>query len=75
MNITTVCIGFAMIAFGLLTMVLRVVRPAAFSKLTAMKRRWGERAGLWLHFWSYTALPILGGAIIAIRGWGGAPFF
>jgi len=75
MNVTTVGVGVAMIVFGLLTTVLRVVRPSLFSKLGPMKERWGERAGFWLHVFGYSVVPIVTGAVITMQGWSGAALF
>jgi len=75
MNTLTVCIGVAMVAYGLLTTLLRILRPGVFSKLGPMKDRWGDRAGFWMHVFGYSVVPIVVGAVIAIRGWGGAALF
>ena len=68
MNVTTVCGGLAMVAFGAVTTVLRIVRPQIFSKLEPMKRRWGERAGFRIHVPGYSILPIVAGIVIALSG-------
>lgn len=64
-----------MVAYGLLTTLLRILRPGVFSKLGPMKDRWGDRAGFWMHVFGYSVVPIVVGAVIAIRGWGGAALF
>lgn len=75
MNITTVGIGAAMVAYGILTAVLRVLRPSVFSKLGPMKQRLGDRPGFWLHVFGYSIVPIVSGIVIAARGWAGAALF
>ena len=75
MNVTTFSVGLAMVLFGLLTTVLRVVRPALLSKLEPMKRRWGDRAGFWLHVFGYSIVPIISGIVIAVGGWTGVALF
>jgi hypothetical protein len=75
MNTITFCLGVAMVAYGVLTTVLRILRPGVFAKLGPMKHRWGDRAGFALHVFGYSVVPIVAGAIIAIRGWGGAALF
>jgi len=75
MNVTTVGVGVVMVAFGLLTTVLRILRPGVFSKLGPMKARWGDRAGFWLHVFGYSAVPIVVGAAVAFQGWSGAALF
>ena len=75
MNITTVSVGIAMVAFGFSTTALRIWRPSAFSKLGPMKQRWGERAGLWLHVFGYSVVPIVSGIVIAIGGFVGVRLF
>ena len=75
MNVTTFSVGLAMVLFGLLTTVLRVVRPALPSKLEPMKRRWGDRAGFWLHVFGYSIVPIISGIVIAVGGWTGVALF
>jgi hypothetical protein len=75
MNVTTVAVGVVMVAYGLLTAVLRQVRPGVFAKFGPMKDRWGARAGFWLHVFGYSVVPIVAGAVIAIQGWSGAALF
>ncbi|HET7543818.1 MAG TPA: hypothetical protein VFK05_28295 [Polyangiaceae bacterium] len=64
-----------MVAFGLLTTALRIWRPGVLSKLAAMQRRWGDRAGFWIHVFAYSVLPVLAGTGITLQGWAGAALF
>ena len=75
MNVTTLCFGLAMIAYGATTIVLRVVRPRLFWKLEPMKKFWGPRLGLWIHVVGYSLLPIVAGLLFTIRGIQGASIF
>ena len=68
MNWTTMALGLAMIAFGVVTAVLRQTRPQVFRKLEPMKRAWGPRAGLGVHIVGYTIVPIVAGAIFVYNG-------
>ena len=72
---TTIGIGIAMVVYGLLTTFVRVWRPSAFSKLAAMQRRWGHKAGFWLHVFGYSVSPIIAGTTIAVAGWLGIAMF
>jgi len=64
-----------MVAFGLLTTVMRIWRPGTFSKLGPMKDRWGDRAGFWIHVFGYSVVPVVAGVVIVIQGWNGAALF
>lgn len=56
----TVILGVLLVAYGLLTIYLRVCRQSAgLGKLEKMKELYGERLGKAIHIISYTVLPIL----------------
>ena len=75
MNLTTIAIGVAAIGFGLTTAYLRVTKPAAFKKLEAMKKMWGNTAGTVVHVIAYTVIPIVAGIIFLVQGISGVSFF
>ena len=75
MNVTTVLVGAAMVAFGLVTLVLRQVKPAAFRKLGPMRERFGRRAGTLIHVIFYSLLPIGAGISFVMKGLAGQAIF
>ena len=75
MNITTVGLGLAMIAYGVTTIVLRATRPHFFRKLEPMKQFWGARTGLAIHVVGYSVAPIVAGLIFVITGARGGSVF
>ena len=75
MNWTTMAIGLAMIAFGIVTAVLREVRPQVFWKLEPMKKFWGPRAGYWIHVLGYSIVPIVAGLMVVFSGARGFSIF
>jgi hypothetical protein len=75
MNYTTLAIGLLAFFFGICTLFLRVKHPQTFSKLNAMKERYGEKAGAAIHTISYTILPIIAGIIFIIIGFMGESIF
>lgn len=75
MDPVTVGIGLLAVAFGAYTTWARAAKPDQFKKLEPMKKRWGEKAGLTIHFIAYTAIPILFGVVILIKGLNGGSLF
>lgn len=75
MNYLTVGIGIAAIAYGIYTAVARVRTPEKFHKLEPMKKFWGEKAGLAVHFMGYTLIPIIAGTVFVIIGSKGQSLF
>jgi len=75
MNLLTVLIGVAMIVFGVVTLVLREVKPAAFAKLEPMRQRFGHVPGTTIHVIGYSLVPIGAGAVFIMRGLAGQSFF
>ena len=68
MNTTTVGIGAVAILYGIFTLCLRAVSPSSFKKLDAMKKMWGDSAGVGVHFVAYTIIPIVVGAVLVYMG-------
>lgn len=64
-----------MVAYGLMTLVVRQVKPGAFRKLAPMRERFGDRAGTLIHVIGYSLVPIGGGVFFVIRGLAGEAFF
>lgn len=62
-----VIIGIAAIAFGFLTLFLRLKAPEKLGKLKAMQLFWGKRNGNIVHFISYTLVPMVFGAVMLIK--------
>jgi hypothetical protein len=75
MNVTTLLVGLAVVAFGLTTLVLRQVKPAAFRKLGPMRERFGHRAGSLIHIVAYSLLPIAAGTVLVMKGLAGQALF
>ena len=75
MNWITIGVGIAAILYGVYTLIMRVKAPEKFGKLEAMKKFWGERAGLVVHIVGYTLLPILAGILFVIAGIRGVALF
>jgi hypothetical protein len=75
MNPVTVVIGILAIGFGAYTAWARVKKPEQLKKLEPMKKFWGEKAGVAIHFVAYTAIPVLFGIVIVIKGLNGGSFF
>jgi hypothetical protein len=71
MNYTTLAIGLLALLFGICTLFIRMKHPQTFSKLNAMKEKYGEKAGTLIHTISYTILPIIAGIIFIIIGFMG----
>jgi hypothetical protein len=75
MNLPSVLVGVAMIAFGLTTLVLRQVKPEAFRKLQPMRERFGHVLGTTIHVVFYSLVPIGAGIVFIIRGVAGQSFY
>lgn len=75
MNPVTVLIGILAIGFGAYTAWARAAKPGQFKKLEPMKKFWGEKAGMAIHFVAYTAVPIMFGIVIVITGLNGGSLF
>jgi hypothetical protein len=75
MNYTTLIIGLVVLAFGVCTLIIRIKWPQKFSKLNAMKEKFGEKAGTAIHTISYTVLPIVAGIIFIVSGLKGIALF
>ena len=75
MNIITVILGLFCIGYGIYTAIIRTKSPEKFGKLDAMKKKFGDKAGIIIHVIFYTVLPILVGIIFFISGFFGASLF
>lgn len=75
MNYTTLAIGLFALAFGVCTLYFRMKRPEHFSKLNAMKEKYGEKTGIAIHTISYTVLPIIVGIVFIVVGFMGVAVF
>lgn len=70
----TLAIGILSVAFGVFTLVLRVVAPETgpFSKLDAMKDMMGTTLGTAIHVFAYSVVPLLVGSGLILGWWVGA---
>ena len=75
MDLLTVAIGGAAIAFGIVTFFMRLLHPGKFKKLEPMKKFWGETAGYAIHFAGYTIVPILAEIVILLKDLDGGTLF
>ena len=75
MNTTTVLIGGVIIAYGIFSGILRIVKPSIFKKLEPMKQRWGNKAGSMIHFTGYVVVPVAVGVVFIVSGMNGLNIF
>jgi uncharacterized membrane protein len=75
MDYVTILIGSMCICYGIFSAIMRVKKPELFKKLEPMKKRWGEKAGIRLHFFGYVLIPIIFGISIVISGYFGKNLF
>lgn len=75
MNWITIVVGLAAFLYGVYTLITRIKAPEKFGKLEAMKKFWGERVGLAVHFVGYTLVPLSVGISFVIAGIKGIPLF
>ena len=68
-------IGVAAAAYGGYTAYLRKTNPAKLGKLEPMKKQFGEKAGGVVHLVAYTAIPLVGGAVLIYAGLAGIKAF
>jgi len=62
-----IVIGSLAILYGAFTLVMRIKKPSAFAKLEAMKERFGEKPGYWIHVVFYSLLPLVVGGVFLHR--------
>ncbi len=68
MDSLTTGIGVICICFGLYTAIVRVKSPQRFVKLEAMRQKFGNNTGTFIHKVAYTFLPLVFGVIITFAG-------
>lgn len=68
MDPLTIGLGVVAVGYGCYTGYLRKKDPSKFGKLEAMKKFWGEKAGLAIHFVAYTIIPIVFGIMLIVAG-------
>ena len=66
-------LGILALAFGLFTLVLRFVAPGSklFSKIDAIKERFGDTAGTAIHWFAYTIVPLVLGILLILSSQAG----
>lgn len=64
MNYFSLILGIAIFIYGVYTFIMRQKAPEKLKKLEAMKKFYGEKKGLMIHWFFYTILPIVAGIII-----------
>ena len=77
MDVTTVVLGVAMLAYGLYGLALYMLGKAEqkFKKLAPMRQKWGTKAGTAIHCFSYVILPIVAGSVFVAAGLSGYSVF
>lgn len=75
MNLVTMAIGAAALAYGIYTLIQRKKAPEKFGKLAAMKKQFGEKAGSIVHTISYSLIPIGFGIVVLAMGFMGVALF
>ncbi len=75
MDVLTLSIGMLSIAFGSATHLLRIKSPETIGRLGSMRNRFGDRAGLAVHFVAYTLMPLLIGILLLAAGSRGHALF
>ncbi len=68
MNYVSIAIGVTALLFGVYTLYARIKTPIVLKKLDAMKKAFGDRAGIILHTISYIIVPLAVGIIFIITG-------
>ena len=68
MNFFTLGLGILALGYGLYTLYARIGNQKEFGKLDAMKKTWGPKTGVVIHFLAYTILPIILGIILIFSG-------
>lgn len=62
-----IIIGIAAIGYGIYSIFIRMKSPEKFGKLEPMKKLYGEKLGLVIHFISYTVVPIVIGVVMLVK--------
>jgi hypothetical protein len=75
MDITTVLIGAAALAYGVFTIYARFKKPLLLGKLDAMKEKFGNSTGNLIHIIAYTVVPLAAGAVFIYSGLAGHAIF
>jgi hypothetical protein len=68
MDALTIGFGVAAAGYGCYTGYIRKKDSTKFGKIDAMKKFWGEKAGLAIHFVAYTVMPIIFGIALIVAG-------
>jgi hypothetical protein len=66
-------LGIAALGYGLYTGYVRATSPEKFGKLAAMKKQWGDRAGMIVHVVAYTIIPLIVGIVLIASSMVGGP--
>ena len=68
MDLVTISMGLVICLYGVYTLVMRTKSPEKFSRLTAMKAKYGDSSGTAAHILAFTVLPIVVGIILSFAG-------
>ncbi len=68
MDPLTIGLGIVAAGYGCYTGYIRKKDPTKFGKIEAMKKFWGEKAGLAIHFVACTVVPIAFGIALIVAG-------
>jgi len=71
MDVVSVALGVAAIAFGCYTIYVRARNPSRFGKLAAMQERFGDKPGTLIHVFAYSLVPIGFGIVSLALGFRG----
>ena len=74
MDIPSLILGVLAAGFGLVTIIVRFVKPESFRKLQRMQETWGKGTGTLVHVVFYSILPIAVGTVAIIAGLRGISF-
>ncbi|MDH5718039.1 MAG: hypothetical protein OEZ22_10420 [Spirochaetia bacterium] len=75
MNYFSISAGVIAIGYSIYTVFIRKNNPEKFKKLEPMKKFWGEKLGIVIHFIGYTVTPLIVGIIFIHKGINGLSIF
>ena len=56
---SNIIIGALCVIYGIYTLVYRQIKPEKFTKMKAMQRMYGEKAGYVVHVLTYSIIPLV----------------
>lgn len=61
-------LGLFCCLFGIVTIVLRIIKPSMLGKLDAFQKQYGKKKGNVIHFIFYSVVPLVCGIVFIITG-------